>query len=233
MLLILYIILYCFFYRYAPEYGYAVIAIPLLYALKVPFLVPFVLGMFATPLAILPITCGVIVHYTFELIKSQDATMISGISLEDSLSVFTGVIDNLLGNKRMFLAVGVFALTLLIIWIVRKLKIKYAFEISIAAGLLVCVLGFLIGYLKFALKDSIGSMIVGTLVSAIITFCMLYARRILDYASVENVQFEDDEYYYYVKAVPKVDVGVPTLLRKRYGKKPKPKVESDEDMKVY
>ncbi len=25
----------------------------------------------------------------------------------------------------------------------------------------------------------------------------------LDYARTENVQFEDDEYYYYVKAVPK------------------------------
>ena len=28
----------------------------------------------------------------------------------------------------------------------------------------------------------------------------------LDYARTEQVQFEDDEYYYYVKAVPKVTV---------------------------
>ena len=32
---------------------------------------------------------------------------------------------------------------------------------------------------------------------------------------VENIQFEDDEYYYYVKAVPKVGVAVPEKEIKR------------------
>lgn len=31
----------------------------------------------------------------------------------------------------------------------------------------------------------------------------------LDYKRIENVQFEDDDYYYYVKAVPKVAVATP------------------------
>ena len=31
----------------------------------------------------------------------------------------------------------------------------------------------------------------------------------LDYSRTEKVQFEDDEYYYYVKAVPKVTVTTP------------------------
>ena len=31
----------------------------------------------------------------------------------------------------------------------------------------------------------------------------------VDYSRIENVQFEDDEYYYYVKAVPKVGVQMP------------------------
>ena len=34
---------------------------------------------------------------------------------------------------------------------------------------------------------------------------------ILDYTAVEHVQFEDDDYYYYVKAVPKIDVAMPTM----------------------
>ena len=31
----------------------------------------------------------------------------------------------------------------------------------------------------------------------------------VDYARTEKVQFEDDEYYYYVKAVPKVTLSEP------------------------
>lgn len=30
----------------------------------------------------------------------------------------------------------------------------------------------------------------------------------LDYSRTEYVQFEDDEYYYYVKAVPKITIAV-------------------------
>lgn len=31
-----------------------------------------------------------------------------------------------------------------------------------------------------------------------------FFRCIIDYGSAEYIEFEDDEYYYYVKAVPKV-----------------------------
>ena len=33
----------------------------------------------------------------------------------------------------------------------------------------------------------------------------LHLFGILDYKHTERVQFEDDDYYYYVKAVPKID----------------------------
>ena len=35
-----------------------------------------------------------------------------------------------------------------------------------------------------------------------------YMKRVLDYTAVERVQFEDDDYYYYVKAVPKVNISL-------------------------
>ena len=37
----------------------------------------------------------------------------------------------------------------------------------------------------------------------------------VDYSRVEKVQFEDDEYYYYVKAVPKITVATPSKTVKR------------------
>ena len=37
----------------------------------------------------------------------------------------------------------------------------------------------------------------------------------VDYSRSENIQFEDDEYYYYVKAVPKVGVAAPEKEVKR------------------
>ena len=41
-------------------------------------------------------------------------------------------------------------------------------------------------------------------------------RLALNYAGVENLQFEDDEYYYYVRAVPKMSVAAPKKRVKRF-----------------
>ena len=40
-------------------------------------------------------------------------------------------------------------------------------------------------------------------------FVVQFFRFNLDYSRTEKVQFEDDEYYYYVKAVPKMTVATP------------------------
>jgi len=56
-------------------------------------------------------------------------------------------------------------------------------------------------------------MILGTVISMLLVFVAQFFRVVLDYTSVEHVQFEDDDYYYYVKAVPKVKYDI--------GKKPK------------
>jgi hypothetical protein len=34
-----------------------------------------------------------------------------------------------------------------------------------------------------------------------------FFKTVVDYSRVENTQFEDDDYYYYVKAVPKLQTG--------------------------
>ena len=50
----------------------------------------------------------------------------------------------------------------------------------------------------------------------------------LDYSRTEYVQFEDDEYYYYVKAVPKISIAVPQKKVKKINaqKAPQRKVSS-------
>ena len=58
-------------------------------------------------------------------------------------------------------------------------------------------------------------MILGSILCALIALVMQFFQFNLDYARTEKVQFEDDEYYYYVKAVPKMAVAVPEKRVKR------------------
>ena len=58
-------------------------------------------------------------------------------------------------------------------------------------------------------------IILGSVVAGCICFILQFLFFNLDYRRTENVQFEDDEYYYYVKAVPKMTVAAPTKTVKK------------------
>ena len=55
-------------------------------------------------------------------------------------------------------------------------------------------------------KENILWIFLGTAAAVVIGLLMQFFLFHLDYLRTERVQFEDDEYYYYVKAVPKVYV---------------------------
>jgi hypothetical protein len=208
------LILYCLFLRFTPKLGYVVVAVPILFILKIPYLIPILLGLFTTPFSIIPMGCGVIIYYLFKIINEAAALNVN-ISIEDTLQLYTYVINNLMNNKPLFLTIIIFTIIILVTYFVRRMKFDYSHEISIAAGALTSILGFLICDLKLDVSDQIGIMILGTLISAVIAVIVQFFHLSLDYTRVELVQFEDDDYYYYVKAVPKINVTAPQINVKR------------------
>lgn len=226
LIVLIFIVLYCFFLRYTPKYGYVVLAIPILFPIHLPYAVPILLGLIANPITILPTSCGVIVYYIFYIIK-EEALSQTGISLDDTLVLYQRVIEKILGNKQMIMTIIMFAVIICVVYVVRRLKIEYAYEIAIGAGAVTSILGFLIVDLQLDISKQIGTMVLGTIISAVLVVIIQFFRRVLDYTAVENVQFEDDDYYYYVKAVPKINVSVPQIRVKRISA---PKgLASDED----
>ena len=62
------------------------------------------------------------------------------------------------------------------------------------------------GFVMLGIKGRIVWIIVGGVISTVIALIQQFLFFNLDYSRTERVQFEDDEYYYYVKAVPKIYV---------------------------
>lgn len=211
-------ILYCFIARFSGKYGYVVLAVPILYLLKIPYVVPLILGLVATPTAIVPVACGVIVYRLFVVINSV-VLVGDTMGIEDILLMYIDVIDRLLADKQMLLTIGVFFVVILVMYLMRKLSIEYVFEISIAVGAIVCILGFLVADTILQTELNIIAMVFGTVGSMLIALVFQFFRLALDYTAVERVQFEDDDYYYYVKAVPKINLTVPQRSVKKISEK--------------
>lgn len=210
IIVLIMLIIYFLFARYTPKYGYVLLAVPILFVLKVPYIIPILLGLISTPVAVIPTGCGVVVYFLFQIIKSA-VNMQVNMTVEDILALYKYVIDSLINNKLMIITVVIFILILLVTYFVRRMSFDYAFEIGIAAGALTCILGFLVGDIFLNNTKQILSMILGTLASGVIVYIIHFFKLTLDYSGVERAQFEDDVYYYYVKAVPKVTVTTPQV----------------------
>lgn len=215
IIILIVLIMYCLFLRFTPRLGYVVIAVPILFLLKIPYLIPIILGLFTTPISIIPTGCGVIIYYLFSVIQ-EATTMQVNVSIEDTLQLYTYVANSLISNRQMFMTMIIFSLIIIITYFIRRLKFDYSRETAVAAGTLTCILGFLISDLKLDVSEQIASMILGTIISALIALVIQFFHLTLDYTRVENVQFEDEDYYYYIKAVPKINVTAPQRNVKRF-----------------
>ena len=58
------------------------------------------------------------------------------------------------------------------------------------------------------MPDRLLGLVIGNLISVGIAFGLKFFFFHVDYKRTERVQFEDDDYYYYVKAVPKITMQV-------------------------
>ena len=223
------LILYVLFVRFTPKLGYVVLLVPVLYILNLQYVVPLLLGIIATPLAIIPVSCGVIIYYFFQNINAVAALGNTTTNVDDILALYKNVIDGLLQNKLLLLTLFTFAAVVLVTYLVRNLQINHAFESAIVAGAVVTILVYLIGDLVLDSKNLIFKMIWGTILSGAITYVIQFFRLTLDYSRVEHVQFEDDQYYYYVKAIPKVKVTTPEVSIKTINRVGKRTIKEDFD----
>ncbi len=208
IVLLAYIVLYGLLMRFTPKQAIVAVAIPVLAKYNLHYAVPITLGAVSNPLSVLASVCGVFIMHMLEIIKAAAARQVS-LSLDDIIQLYTDVADAIIGNKAMFAAMVVFAMVTVVVYVLRKFSFGYSFEISVAAGVVVNILGFLIADLRFNLTANIGVLIIMSLVSGVVAILIQFSKRVLDYTAVERVQFEDDDYYYYVKAVPKINVSIP------------------------
>ena len=208
--MMIFLVLYRFFLRFTPKEGLAVIATPVLMSFGFPYLVPLFLGMFGSVLSVVPAACGVVAFYILRAVRNNIITIDEIKALKDqALQIYMDILDDFLKNPQMYVVMAVFAVVIIVIVLVRSLQMDYAFEISLGIGTGVMILGYIIGSLKYEMDFAIGAMLIGSLFSMGIVFVCLFFYRVLNYSAVERVQFEDERYYYYVTAVPKITTGTP------------------------
>lgn len=209
-----FLLMFLLYFRFSPKDTAVVVLTPVCFVLKIPYVIPISMGLIGTPTSAVSVACGIIVYYMIHYVN-VNVSLLRGMTEEETAAKFKIVIDGILNNKEMVVTIAAFAVTLILVYIIRRLSIDYAWTIAMAAGAFVNVMVILIGDLMFDTNVSILGTVIGTVVSLLLTGILQFFVFHVDYSRTEKVQFEDDEYYYYVKAVPKVTLARPEKKVKR------------------
>jgi hypothetical protein len=175
---------------------------------------PVVMGLIGGPASAVSLGCGVVVYFLLAAINGN-ATTINAMGDEEAAAKIRLIIDGLLGNKQMMVTIVAFAVTVLVVYLIRRMSVDYSWTIAIAAGIMVDLVILLLGDLLYDTNMSVMNALIGSVITFVVAKIVEFFRFFVDYSRTEKVQFEDDEYYYYVKAVPKMAVAAQTKTVKR------------------
>lgn len=200
-------VLFLLYFRLLPKKGYYAVLTPLAFIFQVPYVMPIVIGLLDdNPVSVLAMVCGGIMYYLLSGI-AVNASAIAEMTEDDSIiTKFAEVLNQFVGNREMIAMLAILAVTALIVWSIRRLAVDHAWTIAIATGCLLQFVLCLICDLQLNLPANMLLVFAAVLASAAVGLILQFFFFNLDYTRTERVQFEDDEYYYYVKAIPKIYV---------------------------
>ena len=190
------------YYGYHPGTGIIISLVPLMFALKLPFVVPLILGLTVGVYAALPAAIGVAGYGMIHFFAGN----VAGLNDPASAVSSSELIDmgkNLMHNKYMLVTLIAFVLCITAVSIISRSSINNCRVLSVSVGAVILAVLMIIGG---AILGE-GSLIAGVTelaVSYIISVAYVQVFYGADYRRIERICYEDDDYYYYVKAVPKL-----------------------------
>ena len=217
MMMCVLILMYLLYLRYVEQYGIVLIIVPLLFICRLPLLVPLVLGIIAPASAVIALAFGNIIYYAIHYININSA-VISGLPADMSeINKASMVLRGIFSYKEFLYTAGIMILVFIVVFFLKKINVNQSFMIAILSGAGVYMIAMILANLIFGTISSskLLLIIVCGVASAIIALFIAGIVMPLDYSRTEMLEFEDEEYYYFVRAVPKANIARESVNVKR------------------
>lgn len=196
-----------------PQEGYALVLTVLALAFGTPCAAPLVFGLISNPAAAAAICFGTAAYYAISAVNGAAQTAAaaeSATAAEESKALVENVkvlLERIMQENQMVLMLISLAAAFLVVWLIRKMAVKHAWTLAIGMGAVTFLVVDVMGCVVFGNMGELPWILIGTFVSVLIALCVKFFLFHVDYARTINVQFEDGDYYYYVKAIPKIKKG--------------------------
>ena len=201
--LLLFGIAYAFSTIYQGKVYYNVIGIPLAYQIRIPYLLPVQSALFGKSNEVITVICGSVIAYYLKSVKEHAAQIIDS---QSNVSVSDLLMEGMLSNTMFYVFMMAMLAAFLVTYVLRCSNISHAWILGAVVGVSLEFVILLAGYLILNRGSQVPYLIIGNVVTLVTAMLTSYLFFDLDYSRSEKVQFEDDDYYYYVTAVPKMKI---------------------------
>lgn len=195
-------LMFILFIRFTPKEAIVVLLTPILFMLKIPYIMPVAVGLLGGPASIISLAFGVVLSYVVQF-TADNAEKLSAMEDETLVTRLRMVIDGMVANKSMIVVIVVFGIIVMAVYLIRRLSIDHSWKYASIVGGVLSLFLMLICQLILDLGYPVFGILIGSVLAIVIGFALDFLALDLDYRGTENLQFEDDDYYYYVKAIPK------------------------------
>ena len=218
--LIILALMYLLFFRYAPTYGPALMLMPILFLVRIPALIPILLAIIGPAVSVIVVIFGTIFYYLIYFLDMNAATFASTTGTLEFTKVEI-LVEGVFRNKEFLLMVAVLFAVFMIVHFMKRINYNYSVEIAIAVGTGAYIVLSLAAELALhtLTTQRLLNFVIGGLIAGALALLINSIFRPLDYSRTENVEFEDDEYNYYVKAIPKASFEKERVQVKRINKR--------------
>lgn len=192
------------YFRIDSHYSFIAAIVPILFFLKLGIAVPVALAVAFGMEALFPAMAGVVVYYFSLSIVNAGAVL-----GDESASVGIGlqhVLSSMLLDKTFLVMALSVCVSMIITCLLRRAFYDKAWLVAGTLGNTVMALLVLAGCVYCNLDIQVWYVIFSAVLGMILCLVVEFFRGIGDVSRVEKTVFEDDEYIYYVKAVPKIRV---------------------------
>jgi len=199
-----------FYARLAPRQSMLIIATVFAFYLHIPYAVVLFGGLYMGLAAIIPVIIGTAVWMMitpFLDLARSTPVMVEFELLEIPtafLEIFHQIYEILTGNLGWMLIGFVFAMMILAVHLISLLSINYSKDIALGIGAAIGLICMLMIGIVADVDLSIIGIFIGSIVSFGLIIVVKFFDKVVDYNRTERVKFEDDDYVYYVKMIPKV-----------------------------
>lgn len=210
------LIIYLIYFRFDPRYMYLMLLMPLFALAKLPLLIPLALAATASVDTLAVVIFGNVIYYMIRYIN-VNAAVISGMTEESEYTKMIFTVNGIFTYTEFLYMIIITVIIFLLVFYLRKMNINQANTMAIVIGCGAYIILGIIANLVFGTITAakLTSIVLGSIVSAILAAFAAYVILPLDYNRLETFEFEDDEYHYYVRAVPKAMIRNESVRVKR------------------